>query len=104
MALPNTINHHISLTDAAKLTKAFRDANPHAIKGGLFFKEQILEMLAQSETFGMRYYYGIDSSQKPVLVLTAVNGDGNDLYEGILLELAAPCPEICSTNNPLNNN
>lgn len=105
MPTPPHIDHSISLADAAVLTKRFRDANPGSIKGGFFWKDQLIEMLNNSKAIGMRYYYGLDINDSPVLVLTAVDGNGNDLCENkeLLMELSAPCPTYCSDNNPLNN-
>ena len=38
------------------------------------------------------------------ILIVGVNADGNDLYEGNLMELSVICPPFCSTNNPLNSN
>ncbi len=100
MALPGPRDHTITVETAAEMTKRHRD---NFIKGGFFWKDQVLEMLGGNDSVGMRYYYGLDENAKQVLILTAVDEQGNDLYDQTLLELAFPCPEICSEANPLNS-
>jgi hypothetical protein len=103
MATPPNINHSISLNEAAKLTKKYRDQNENSTKGGFFWGNQVMAMLTNSKAIGMRYYYGLDENDKKVLVLTAVDENGNDLFNDTLLEMSVQCPDICGTNNPLNS-
>lgn len=99
MAAPEPRNHSITLEAAAEMTKRYRD---NFIKGGFFWKDQILSMLT-SDSIGMRYYYGVDKDGKKVIILTAVDADGNDICEGRLLEFSVICPTTCSVSNELNN-
>jgi hypothetical protein len=103
MATPPNINHSISLNDAAQLTKNYRTENNNGTKGGFFWGNQVMAMLNNSKSIGMRYYYGLDENKQKVLILTAVDENGNDLCNDTLLELSLLCPDVCSTNNPLNS-
>jgi hypothetical protein len=98
-------NHEISLNEAAELTQRFRDNLP-VIDNTIaeyFGKSALEDVLSQQDCVGIRVYYGIDSEMKKHLVIVGVNSDGNDLYEGALMEMTIPCPPVCSTSNPLNS-
>ena len=104
MSFTGKENHSISLIDASKLTLTFRKSNTVGARiGGFFGKDTIQEILGQPDCVGIRYYYGLDDDGEKVLVLVGVNADENDLYEGILAEIAKPCPPRCPTKNPLNS-
>jgi len=99
-------NHEISLNEAAEMTQRFRDNLPvidYTI-AEYFGKSALEDLLNQQDCIGIRVYYGIDSDMKKHLVIVGVNDEGNDLYEGNLMELSINCPPICSTSNPLNSN
>ena len=40
---------------------------------------------------------------KKHLVIVGVNEEGNDLYNGNLMEIGKTCPPICPDSNPLNS-
>ena len=96
--------HVISLTDAAELTRNFRNANPteEAI-GGFFSREAVDRILDQEGASGIRYYYGEDADGTPHIILVGVNMDGNDIVDGELAERADLCPPFCSDWNELNS-
>jgi len=99
-------NHQIPLPDAAHLTKNFRDSHPvGTIIAHAYGKQAILDILNQGEgqCFGIRIYYAQDDLGAPKLVITGVDSNGNDLYNGPLAEFGNPCPSICSTPNQLNS-
>ena len=96
--------HSISLTDASKLTEAYREAEGgEAILGGYFSKSALSAILNQASCIGIRYYYGIDESNNPRIILAGVDGEGDDIYEGELAEIAIQCPPFCPKSNPLNS-
>ena len=98
-------NHEISLNEAAELTQRFRDNLP-VIDNTIaeyFGKSALEDLLSQQDCIGIRVYYGIDSDMKKHLVIVGVNEEGNDLYNGALMELGKPCPPICPDSNPLNS-
>ena len=97
-------NHDITLAEAAALTKRYRDQmNSTDRKGGFFGKEKLLEILNQTDCVGIRYYYGLDRDNKQVLVLTGVLANEDDMADGVLAELALPCPIRCGNDNALNS-
>lgn len=98
-------NHEISLEDASRLTANYRETLTSATEATAeaFGKSSIESLLAQTNCVGMRVYYGIDASNNKRLVLVGVDAEGNDLYEGELMENGTICPPCCSTSNPLNS-
>lgn len=104
MAFTGKENHSISLDDAAHLTKNYRDNNPPGITLGHYFgRDAIDAILAQDECVGIRIYYGLTDEGTKQLVITGVDADKNDLYDGVLAERSILCPPDCGTLNPLNS-
>jgi len=100
------VNHdqHITLTEAAAMTKKFRDDNPvGTVIAHLFSREIIDEILAQPGCEGIRIYMAKDDSNVQTLVVTGVDVNKNDLYNGTLAEFTEKCPLNCPVNNPLNS-
>ena len=98
--------HDISLQDAADLTKNYRDqftAEENYIKGEYFGKTALQSLLNQTNCVGARMYYGLKADQTQCLVIVGVDGSGNDLTTGQIMELGLPCPAQCSTINTLNS-
>ena len=104
MPITTQEDQHISLNDAAALTLKFRQSNPvGGVIAHLFTKEIIMEILNQANCEGIRIYHGIDAANMPVLVMTGVDANKDDLYQGTLAEHAEKCPIFCSGPNPLNS-
>jgi hypothetical protein len=97
------IDHTINPTAAAAFTKTYRDANPGKIIGGYFTRDCFDSILAQTGCAGIRYYYALNTSLEPCIVVTGVDVSGNDLCNGVLIEMSIPCPNMCSTANFLNS-
>lgn len=104
MALPQKNNQIISLDEASKLTNKYRaQAAKDAIKGGLFWKDYVQKLLDQPGCVALRYYHAQDEKGSPLIVLVGVDGDGNDIASGVLLEFGNLCPPICGIANQLNS-
>lgn len=102
MALPPR-DHHISLNDAITLIARHRSAAAATeVKAHAFARDQLLEVLNQPRCRGLRLYHARGADNAPTLVAVGMDGDGNDLTSGTLLELAMPCPPFCSAANALN--
>jgi hypothetical protein len=43
-----------------------------------------------------------DEDNKLTLVMVGTDSEGNDMYEGELMEMSSSCPVICPAENPLN--
>ncbi len=96
-------NQSISLADASALTARFRASVPTgSVLGGYFAKDGLQTVLGQAGAVGVRYYYGLKQDGTPILVLTGVDGSGNDLSTGTLLENPFLCPPFCGSPNGLN--
>ncbi|HEY1047978.1 MAG TPA: hypothetical protein VGF79_16170 [Bacteroidia bacterium] len=101
--MPINQDHHIDLAKAAEMTKKFRDCQPvGTIIAHAFNKSIIQEIIDQPLCEGIRIYNAIDDSNIRTVVITGIDGNGNDLYNGVLAEYAERCPQICAPHNPLN--
>lgn len=104
MSFTGSEDHTISLAEASKLTKNYREkAGAEAIKAGFFGKETLLRILDQDGCVGIRFYYGEEDAGTPVMVLVGANSDGNDLIDGEIAERSVPCPPHCGGGNALNS-
>ncbi|MFN6036942.1 MAG: hypothetical protein ACK452_00615, partial [Bacteroidota bacterium] len=63
----------------------------------------IESILSQEGVVGIRIYYGLNDIGEKQLIITGVDSDENDLYNGQLAERSLKCPPNCSSNNPLNS-
>jgi len=98
-------DHSIELSEAAQLTANYRQtltSNTEA-KAEYFGKDALMNLLNQELAVGLRIYYGIDNEGTKKLVLVGVDAEGNDLYEGALMERGQVCPPVCSAENPFNS-
>lgn len=97
-------DHQITLAEAAAMTKRYRLSVPTGSrKGGFFGRAAIEAILAQANCVGIRYYYGLNSTGEPVIILAGTDANEDDLYKGELAEFAIPCPTQCGSSNPLND-
>ena len=97
-------DHSITLEKAIEFTQRYRNSSSfNGKKGGFFGKAALMSMLEQNQAAGIRYYYGIDDEETPVLVLVAATEENQDLYNGELAEMAIPCPSVCDMDSPLSN-
>ncbi len=95
-------DHKITMEEAINYTENYRATiTPGEKLGGFFGREVIEEILAQEEAVGIRYYYGMDSDGKQVLVLVGADAGGNDLLDGTIAEKSYPCPPFCVNSSPL---
>jgi hypothetical protein len=98
-------DHAISLTDAATMTARYRATISNGDTIAHYFgKDAIQEILDQGDCVGIRIYYGLDDQDAKHLIITGVTEDREDLYNGLLAERSKPCPDSCSSANPLNSN
>ncbi|MEP7265484.1 MAG: hypothetical protein ABI772_13345 [Bacteroidota bacterium] len=102
-------SHEISLSLAAQMTKAYRDADLNNTISSAYSKEAFERLLSQEDCEGIRCYYAMTTSlshpENPgrlTLVMVGTDKDGNDMYDRELMEMAIVCPEQCPQENPLN--
>ena len=104
MPLPPRSNHGVTLAEASVLTANYRKRSPiGTVKGGMFWKEAVEQVVSQEGCVAMRYYYAAQEDGKPALVLVAVDRHGRDMTGGFLAELSCPCPPFCDAPNALNS-
>ncbi len=105
MSFTGNEDHSISLSEAAQMTKNYRDTITSGTTIAHYFgKNAIEEILAQTGCVGIRIYYAITETGQKQLVITGVNSSENDLYNGKLADRSVCCPSKCSSANPLNSN
>jgi hypothetical protein len=96
-------NHFVTLAEASRLTRAYRErAGENAPKGGYFSRRIFGLILDQQDCVGIRIYFGRTSEGKQTLILVGVDKSGSDLTAGIIGEDAWLCPPWCGGFNPLN--
>ena len=88
----------MSLADAA--TQAKRRTG--SIKGGFFFRKELDEILAQPGCAGIRYYHGRNDKGEDTIIVVGVDGNGDDMANGMIMEDSFFCPPICGAANQLN--
>ncbi len=95
-------NHEMSLDEAAKLTKNYRDStSAGTILGGYFGKTALLGILNQTGCVGMRIYNALLSDGTPTYVLVGVDSPGEDMEDGEIAEIIWPCPPNCPKESAL---
>lgn len=96
-------NHVVTLAQGVKFIQNFK-GNPTTptLKGGYFGRNIFEKIIAQTGCVGIRYYYAKMDDGTPTLVLVGVDGNGNDIEQGVIGEMIWPCPPICASPNQLN--
>ena len=88
---------------ATQWTANYRAANPKAIKAHFFGIHPLRKALGQKHCVGLRMYYALDELGVKQLIAVGVDAQGNDLFDGIILDRAVPCPPFCDNEkSPLN--
>lgn len=94
-------DHQISLEEAQRLIRNFKRNNAGII-GGVFDKDNVVQVLHQPGCVAIRYYFGQNEDGENVIVMIGVDSAGNDIVNGMILEKAFPCPPFCGEKNILN--
>jgi hypothetical protein len=103
MSFTGNEDQQISLSTAAEMTKRYRDSVAAGTVLGHYIAKGILEsILAQGGCVGIRAYRAIDENGSPTLVVTGVDANEDDLYNGTLADKTFSCPPRCGVDNPLN--
>ena len=116
MARLDAQNHTITLATAAEYTRRHRNAggggggvnatakggSKMEPNGGAFHADQVLRLLQQPGCTALRIYRARSADGAATVVLVGVDGNGNDMTQGVLLQEWLPCPPFCGTSNELN--
>jgi hypothetical protein len=117
-------NHSISLAEAKRMTKKFRDQKDNIVKDEhkgkhlipfceSFDRAPFEKLLQREDCKGVRIYYGMkDSDQRLHAIIVGIDSQGNDILpiegtvmdglEPIIIEDGKTCPEFCPTGAGLN--
>ncbi len=115
MAFNGTEGKFITLAEGAALTQEYRAKflNGNVKRKAIFFGREKLEaLLAQDNCEGLRMYFGAVEQGEPgnswdelELVIVGADANKNDQLgeNDKILDAGSPCPDYCSTANPLNS-
>jgi hypothetical protein len=92
----------IALADASAQTKAYRTANPGAIKAHYVGVKKLNDVLSQTGCVGIRIYYAINPSGTKEIMIVGVDANENDITT-LVLDHTLPCPSWCGNANSLNS-
>ena len=93
--------HKITHDEAQAYIDRFRATTGNGDILGGYFGEGIFEdILDQEKAVGLRYYYGLNESGLPVLVLVGVDSKGNDITTGVWGQDSWLCPPFCPGESP----
>lgn len=92
----------ITLQEAVKFTENYRKSEKaEAVKAEFIGKDLVEEILSQEKCVGLRLYFGKNEKGDLNIVIVGADGDGNDLYQGVIAEKISPCPPFCDLSSPL---
>ena len=98
-------DHSISMAQAAAYTRRHRTASPGPIRDGdhghAFHADQVLKLLQQPGCAALRIYYGLDDKGQRAPILMGVDGAGQDMTAGVMLQMGWPCPPWCDDTSAL---
>jgi hypothetical protein len=95
-------DHQVDLATAVRFISNYKsNLKAPSIKGGFFARSAFDKILAQSGVVGIRYYYAQMDDGSPTLVLVGVDGKGQDIQTGLIMERIAPCPPYCDVVSEL---
>lgn len=101
----------ITLAQAQQWAANFRhsqQAGQNYIKGYMLAGgDDMKRILDQPHCVDVRFYFGIEDiggAQYMKLFAVGVDANGDDLYNGLILDHSVPCPPMCGKPNPLNGN
>lgn len=109
------MSEFISLTEAHKMIKTYKDTKPLILREGqssdvlplceTFTADHVRSLLEQTGCGGLRVYFGMDDSKNVKLVLVGVDDNDKDICEGTnaFLDKGARCPSNCPPDSPLNS-
>lgn len=116
-------DHSISLEEAKKMTKRFREEKDKIVKDDYkgkhfpicesFDRSAFDALLQREDCKGVRIYYGMNEDSHQVhAIIVAIDANGKDILpakgvamdgtDPVILERGLPCPEWCPEPSDLN--
>lgn len=92
----------IEMGEGAKMTAAYREAQPGDNLCIFFGSEMLRELMEQDGAMGLRFYFAHSEGGKMALVTVAANAAGQDMLDRVG-DAGIACPDKCCTDSPLGN-
>ncbi|RXR34850.1 hypothetical protein EQG68_02775 [Flavobacterium piscinae] len=87
----------ITLKEAQDLVRTYQTSNPEEVKGFFIGANHLKAILNQERCIGVRIYNAYEEESKThTLVLIGVDGNENDMKEGVIVDRLVKCPPHCS--------
>ncbi|CAI8155807.1 MAG: Uncharacterised protein [Flavobacteriales bacterium UBA4585] len=95
--------HVISLDEAKQMTHAYQSAAQFQglTVASMIDKEAYQLVINQPNCVNIRTYFGLNSEEKLTIVIVGVDANGEDMTDGVLLNMATNCPIFCPNNSEL---
>lgn len=95
----------IPLETAQEWAARWRENPANTVKAFLIPREDITQLLEESNVGDVRAYVGIDEFGTHKLMIVGVNELENDLIDAkagqFIYDFTKPCPSVCDTKSPL---
>ena len=99
MGFTGNEDHSVTLEEAKNYTENYRQhEGGGAFLGGAFSRDAFLKILDQAGCTGIRIYMGKGDDGSPNLVMVGVDGDGEDMTGGVIMQRVLPCPPYCASS------
>ena len=102
MSFNGTEGAPISLEEGAKLTSAYRKANPNTTLGVFIGREHIQSLLDPSSAMGIRVYFGKDGFGTNTIVVVAADANEDDMLD-LIIDNGPKSPPCSGVANDLNS-
>lgn len=83
--------NEITLTQAAELTRAYRDANPGKTQCMFLGADILRRLLAQKDSQGIRFYYALDGETTRLVAVSADENENDLIGDGYLVADDGSC-------------
>ncbi len=95
--------HLISLAEAAEMTHAYQNAAQFQgmTVACMMDNNAYQQVMTQPGCTGVRTYFALDELNNLTIVVVGVDAQGNDITNGIIMEISYRCPILCHHNSPL---
>ena len=88
--------HEVSAEQGKGYIRAWRGQNQAArVRAHFFGRDVLVKMLAEPNVVGLRFHHARGAKGDETLVITGVDADGDDLWQGTIAQQAMPCPPYC---------
>lgn len=92
----------VSIEYAMNLTANYRSAaGPDPRHCHFFGREMLQAILDHPACMGVRVYYGYNDDQQQEMLLVGTDANGNDIFDGPMVNRGFPCPPDCGDDNQL---